>query len=103
MKVYIVRYSCDEYSVYCDRPISAWFDRNQAKAEMAVLNEKLRKAREVYTEYKTVSRRANRSDVYSYLKEAVEEARKILSNFDPAQNDYFMEEVELYGDLKDEK
>ena len=103
MKVYIVRYSCNEYSDYYDKPISAWLDRNQAKAEMAVLNEKLREAREVYNEYKRVSKRANRSDVFSYSKEAVEEARIILPDFDPYQNDYFMEEVELYGELKDEK
>lgn len=90
MKVYVVRYSCDEYSDYYDKPISAWLDRNQAKAEMAVLNEKLRKARKVYNRY-------------TDHEKAEKKAQEILPEFDPDQNEYFMEEVELYGELKDEK
>ena len=90
MKVYIVRFSCDEYSDYYDRPVSAWIDINKAKAEKAVLNGKLKRARKAF-------KQKNNEFVYGSYEEALEEARKILPEFESAQNEYFIEETELYG------
>ena len=90
MKVYIVRFSCDEYSDYYDRPVSAWIDINKAKAEKAVLNWKLKRARKAY-------KQKYNDRIPSSYKEALDEARKILPEFESEQNEYFIEETELYG------
>ena len=103
MKVYIVRRLYENYNIYCGEPVAAYLDKSQAKREEAMLNEKLRKARTFYNKYIMVSMHVNRSDASSYYEEAVKEVNKILPDFTPDQNYYFIEEVELYGDLKDEE
>ena len=89
MKVYIVRFSCGRYSDYYDKPVSAWLDIDQAKAEKAVLNEKLDNAYKVFKYYLDVEK-------YNY-GDAEKKAKEVLPDFEYSQHDYFIEETELYG------
>lgn len=98
MKVFVVRRSYGDFDTYYSEPVAASLDKNQAEAEMAVLNEKLKIARNFYNEYIIVSKGSNRVDECDYSNEGVKEASKILPDFSPYQNEYFLEEVELYGD-----